>query len=302
LNATGTTKISAEKTHQLMRRATLFSLIVGVVLVACKTGAWLATDSLSLMSSLADSLLDVLASTLNFIAIRYALKPPDEEHRFGHGKAEDLATLAQSTFICGSGVFLIIEGIKRLISPEPVHNSAVGIGVMVVSIVLTLILVAYQRQVVRQTSSGAIAADAFHYFIDFLTNASVIGAFVLTAGFGWKLADPLVGIAIAAYIIGGAYMIGSKAFQNLMDREFSDEERIRIEQMVRAHPEVLGLHDLRTRKSGIYSFIQFHLVLSDDITLKRAHIISDSVEELLMKAFPNTEILIHQDPLHGDRA
>jgi len=284
-----------------MKRATLFSLIVGTVLVALKTAAWLVTDSLSMMSSLADSLLDVIASTLNFIAVRYALQPPDEEHRFGHGKAEDLATLAQSTFICGSGVFLIIEGIKRLISPEPVHNHAAGIAVMSISIVLTLTLVIYQRHVVKKTSSGTIAADAFHYFIDFLTNISVIGALVLTAVFGWKAADPIVAIVIAAYIIGGAYAIGSKAFQNLMDREFSDAERARIEELVRKHPDVLGLHDLRTRKSGIYRFIQFHLDLDETITLKRAHVISDSVEDLLQKSFPNTEILIHQDPLDGDR-
>jgi ferrous-iron efflux pump FieF len=300
LSAPNTASITTEEAHRLMRRATLFSLIAGIVLVAIKTAAWLMTDSLSLMSSLADSLLDVFASTLNFIAIRYALQPPDDEHRFGHGKAEDLATLAQSTFICGSGAFLIIEGIKRVISPEPVHNSIIGIGVMALSIVLTLSLVIYQRIVARKTSSGAIAADAFHYFIDFLTNASVIGAFAFTSLFGWKTADPIVAIGIAAYIIGGAYVIGSKAFQNLMDREFSDTERARIEQIVRTHPEVLGLHDLRTRKSGIYRFIQFHLDLDENITLKRAHVISDSVEELLLKAFPHTEILIHQDPLYGD--
>lgn len=285
----------------MMRRATLFSLVVGGVLVALKTAAWLFTDSLSLMSSLADSLLDVIASTLNFIAIRYALQPPDAEHRFGHGKAEELATLAQSTFICGSGVFLVIEGIKRLITPEPVHNNAIGIAVMIVSIVLTLTLVFYQRHVVRKTLSSAIAADAIHYLADFVTNTGVIAALFLTSVSGWAAVDPLVGIGIAAYILWGAFALGSKAFQNLMDHEFSDEERAHINQIVRSHQDVLGLHDLRTRKSGIYRFIQFHLDLNEDITLKRAHIISDSVEDALTKAFPNTDILIHQDPLHGDK-
>jgi ferrous-iron efflux pump FieF len=290
------------ETGRLMRRATLFSLVAGGVLVVLKTGAWLFTDSLSLMSSLADSLLDVIASTLNFLAVRYALQPPDEEHRFGHGKAEDLATLAQSTFICGSGVFLIIEGVKRLLlSPEPVHNNAIGLAVMAVSILLTLALVAYQRHVVRKTSSSAIAADAMHYFADFVTNASVIAALLLAGVSGWTAADPLVAIGIAAYILWGAFAMGSKAFQNLMDHEFSDEERARITGIVEAHPGVLGLHDLRTRKSGIYRFIQFHLDLSGDITLRRAHDISDGVEDLLVKAFPNTDILIHQDPLHGDK-
>jgi ferrous-iron efflux pump FieF len=289
------------ETGRLMRRATLFSLSVGILLVALKTGAWLFTGSLSIMSSLADSMLDVIASALNFVAVRYALQPPDREHRFGHGKAEELATLAQSTFICGSGVFLVIEGIKRLISPEPVHNNAVGLEVMAVSILLTLALIFYQRYVVRKTASSAIAADAVHYAADFLTNAGVIAALILSSAWGWTSADPLVAIGIAGYIIWSAFSIGSKAFQNLMDHEFSDEDRLKIAQIVRAYPEALGLHDLRTRKSGIYRFIQFHLDLSGDITLKRAHEISDNVEDLLLVAFPNTEILIHQDPLHGDR-
>jgi len=284
-----------------MRRASLFSLSVGIVLVILKAAAWSFTDSLSMLSSLADSMLDVIASTINFVAIRYALQPPDHEHRFGHGKAEDLATLAQSTFICGSGVFLIIEGIKRLFAPAPVYNSPIGIGVMIISIVLSLALVAYQRHVVRKTSSGAIAADALHYFIDFLTNVGVIVALILAAELGWKTADPAIGIVIALYIIYGAFTIGSRAFQNLMDREFSDEEREAIYRVVCADPEVVGLHDLRTRKSGVSGFIQLHLELDDTISLRRAHEISDRVEDALAAAFPNTEILIHQDPLHGDR-
>ena len=282
-----------------MHRATSFSLCVGGTLVVLKVGAWLFTDSLSMMSSLADSLLDVISSTLNFVAVRYALQPPDNEHRFGHGKAEELATLAQSTFICGSGVFLIIAGIRRLITPEPVHNNAIGIAVMLVSLVLTLLLVYYQRRVVLKTGSSSIAADATHYFIDFLTNAGVIVALLLTAFLGWSVADPLMAIFIAVYIIWGAFSLGTKAFQNLMDREFSDEERAQISRIVASHPEVMGIHDLRTRKSGIYRFIQFHLDLPSNISLKRAHEISDAVESLLLETFPKTEILIHQDPLEA---
>ena len=284
-----------------MRRASLFSLVVGVVLVIIKAVAWSFTDSLSMLSSLADSMLDVIASTINFVAVRYALQPPDHEHRFGHGKAEDLATLAQSTFICGSGVFLIIEGAKRLFAPEAVHNDLIGIGVMVVSVVLSLLLVAYQRHVVRKTLSGIIAADAMHYFVDFLTNVGVIAALILSVKFGLKVADPIVALCIAFYIIYGAFFIGSKAFQNLMDHEFSDSERADIEHIVRSDKEVLGLHDLRTRKSGILGFIQFHLDLDGNISLGHAHEISDRVEDALAAAFPNTEILIHQDPRGGDR-
>ena len=286
-----------------MRFASLLSLIVGITLVAIKVVAWLLSDSLSMMSSLADSMLDVIASTVNFVAIRYSLQPPDKEHRFGHGKAEDLASLAQSTFICGSGAFLVIEGIKCLIIPEPVYNSYIGISAMVVSIILTFSLVLYQRYVVSKTSSSAIAADAMHYFSDLISNIGVIIAFVFTVSFGWKIADPIIGIIIAAYIMYGAYCIGHEAFNNLMDREFSDEERNKIKETVRSFSEISGLHDLRTRKSGIHGFIQFHLDFSNEnISLKQAHEISDKIEDALQHLFPHTEVLIHQDPLHGDKA
>jgi len=294
--------ISYEEAGNSMRMASLVSLIVGVILVSIKAFAWLMSDSLSMMSSLADSVLDVMASTVNFVAVRYALQPPDKEHRFGHGKAEDLATLAQSTFICGSGAFLVIEGIKRLFWPEPVYNSAIGVMVMIISIFFTASMVIYQRYIVRKTSSSAIAADSMHYLADLISNAGVIVALILTSWFGWKIADPLVGLLIAAAIIYGASQMGQGAFHNLMDREFSDEERKKIKNIVRGFPEISSLHELRTRKSGINGFIQFHLDFADeDISLKHAHEISDKIEDALKLVFPHTEILIHQDPLHGDK-
>lgn len=285
-----------------MRSASVFSLIVGMTLVTIKVAAWLMSDSLSMMSSLVDSLLDVMASGVNFIAIRYALQPPDKEHRFGHGKAEDLAALAQSTFICGSGAFLIIEGVKRLFWPEPVYNSPVAIAVMVVSIALTLALIIYQRYVVQRTASSAIAADAMHYFADLINNIGVIIALVLATAFHLTIADPIIGLMIAVYIIYSAIRIGRGAFHNLMDREFSDEERNKIKEIVRGFNEISSLHELRTRKSGINGFIQFHLdFLDENISLKHAHEISDKIEDALKSVFPHTEILIHQDPLHEGR-
>lgn len=281
-----------------MRRATILSLLAGTFLVILKTIAWLYTDSLSLMSSLADSLLDVMASGVNFIAVRYALQPADDEHRFGHGKAEDIATLAQSTFICGSGVFLVVEGMKRVFSPEAVHHSTLGIIIMLISIIVTLSLVMYQRHVVAQTGSSTIKADATHYYADFLSNTAVIVALICSQFFNWPAADALFAIGIAGYLILSASGMGYHAFQNLMDREFSEEERQKIESIVRATPEVLGLHDLRTRRSGLWGFIQLHLDLDPTMSLSRAHEISDEVEATLMQLFPNTEILIHQDPLY----
>jgi ferrous-iron efflux pump FieF len=278
------------------------SLIVGIILVALKTGAWFMSDSLSMLSSLADSTLDVMASGINFIAVRYALQPPDREHRFGHGKAEDLATLAQSTFICGSGAFLIIEGIKRIFWPEPIYNSTASVVVMIISIVLTIGLVIYQRHVVKETSSSAIASDAMHYFADLISNVGVVIAIFLTTSFGWKIADPIIALLIAVYIIYGAVSMGMGAFHNLMDREFSDDEREKIKSVVRGFSEVSGLHELRTRRSGLNNFIQFHLnFIDEDISLKHAHQISDDIEDALRKHFPHTDILIHQDTVHSDR-
>ena len=293
-----TSPITNSDTAALMRNASLFSLVVGSILVIMKAIAWSFSDSLSLLSSLADSMLDVMASTVNFVAIRYALQPPDDDHRFGHGKAEDLATFAQSTFICGSGLFLIIEGVKRLFIPQEVHNSMLGIGVMLLSIVMSLGLVLYQRHVVRKTNSTAIEADSLHYAVDLVTNAGVIVALVLNSSFGISFIDPIIALLIAVYILYGAWSMGVKAFHHLMDREFSESERCKIEEVVSHYNTISNVHDLRTRKSGIYCFIQFHLTYKDEhITLKQAHAISSAIEKELKALFENSEILIHQDPV-----
>ncbi len=283
-----------------MRLATKFSLWAGAFLVLLKGMAWSFTDSLSMMSSLADSLLDVMASAVNFAAVRYALQPPDEEHRFGHGKAEDLAGFAQSTFICGSGLFLVVEGIRRFFWPEPVQHSMLGIAVMLISIAVTLGLVLYQRHVVRMTNSQVVKADSLHYMSDLLTNSAVIAALILSPALGWHAADAVFALLIAGYLIFTAAKMGYHAFQNLMDHEFSNEDRVKIEDIVRDSSGVLGLHDLRTRRSGGNGFIQLHLDLDPEMTLRQAHVISDTVEGKLRNAFPNTEILIHQDPLHNE--
>ena len=297
------THISYQEAGNLIKSASTLSLSVGVILVIIKAIAWSMTDSLSIMSSLADSMLDVMASGINFIAVRYALQPADDEHRFGHGKAEDLATLAQSTFICGSGVFLLIEGIKRIFLPEAVSNSPIGIVVMIISIIITLSLIIYQRFVVEKTQSNAIKADATHYYADFITNIGVIIALILNSLWNLKIADPLIALAIALYIIYSAVSIGKVVLNNLMDREFSAEERLQIEKLVSGFGEVSGLHELRTRKSGIHRFIQFHLdFINENISLKQAHDISDRIEDALKAIFPHTEVLIHQDPVHGDRS
>lgn len=290
--------VTSERTARLMRSATYASVATASVLIVVKLGAWVATGSLSMLSTLVDSLLDVVASLVNLVAVRHALTPPDREHRFGHGKAEPLAALGQAAFIAGSAVFLLFEAVHRLYEPRAVMHSDVGIGVMVFAIVLTFALTRYQAFVVRKTGSLAIQADSLHYLGDLLVNVSVIVALLLVSQLGWVHADPLIGLGIVAYIVFNAWRIARGAFDMLMDRELPDEERQRIREIALAHPEVRDLHDLRTRASGPKLFIQLHLELDGGMSLSRAHEISDRVEAEIAAAFPGAEILIHQDP-HG---
>lgn len=290
--------VTSERTARLMRSATYASVATASVLIVVKLGAWAATGSLSMLSTLVDSLLDVVASLVNLVAVRHALTPPDREHRFGHGKAEPLAALGQAAFIAGSAVFLLFEAVHRLYEPRAVMRSDVGIGVMVFAIVLTFALTRYQAFVVRKTGSLAIQADSLHYLGDLLVNVSVIVALLLVSQLGWVHADPLIGLGIVAYIVFNAWCIARGAFDMLMDRELPDEERQRIREIALAHPEVRDLHDLRTRASGPKLFIQLHLELDGGMSLSRAHEISDRVEAEIAAAFPGAEVLIHQDP-HG---
>ncbi|NQW00513.1 MAG: cation diffusion facilitator family transporter [Rhodospirillales bacterium] len=279
-----------------MRWATYASVSVASVLIFGKFYAWMVTDSVSLLSTLIDSVLDAAASLINLLAVHHALQPADREHRFGHGKAEALAGLAQSAFITGSAVFLLIEAVQRLLNPKAITGTEAGYFVMGVSIVLTIALVVFQRFVIKRSGSLAISADSLHYESDLLINASVILSLFLASHFNWPLADPLFAIAIAAYIIRTAWQIGDGAFQILMDRELPDEDRLKIRSIVMAQPGVLGMHDLRTRSSGTQAFIQLHLELDGELKLKDAHIISDRVELEVANAFPNAEVIVHEDP------
>jgi ferrous-iron efflux pump FieF len=289
---------------RLMRTATYASVVVAVSLIAVKIVAWILTDSVSLLSTLIDSLLDLAASMVNLVAVRHALTPPDREHRFGHGKAEPLAALGQSTFIAGSAIFLVIEAIRRFYTPRPLDHSEVGIGVMIFAIVVTFALTRFQAHVVSKTGSLAIKADSVHYLSDILVNGAVIVALVLVTQFGWLYADPLIGLAIAAYILKSAWTIARGAYDMLMDRELPDEDRARIKQIVLAHGEVIAVHDLRTRASGPLTFIQIHVEMDGNMNLYRAHEVADDVEAQLREVYPGAEVIIHQDP-HGieeDRA
>jgi ferrous-iron efflux pump FieF len=284
-------------TGLLMRRATRASIAVAVVMVAVKLGAWLLTDSVSLLSSLLDSLLDLAASVVNLVAVHQALTPADREHRFGHGKAEPLASLGQSAFIAGSALVLLIQALQHLLTPAPVSHADVGLAVMGFAIVVTLVLVRYQNYVVRRTGSLVVSADELHYRSDLVLNGSVIVSLIATNLVGWAAIDPLFGGAIGLWIIYGAWRVAQKAIVQLMDRELPDEARGRIRALALAHPQVRSVHDLRTRAAGPNAFVQVHLEMDGDLTLSEAHRISYAVVGDILTAFPNAEVMIHQDPV-----
>jgi ferrous-iron efflux pump FieF len=281
---------------RLMRAATYASVAVALVLIALKSAAWLMTDSVAILSSLADSWIDAAASLVTLFAVRHALTPADDEHRFGHGKAEALAGLGQAALIVASVGFLVIKAVDRLIEPAPVENGLVGIAVMAIAIVLTFGLVQFQRYVVRRTDSVAVAADSLHYKSDLLMNLAVAAALALSVSFGWHTLDPIFAVGVALYIVVGAWTILHNSLDLLMDREFPPDERRKIQDIALAHPDVRAAHDLRTRSSGTRVFIQLHLELDGNLTLHRAHHIADEVEAEIQLVFPDAEVMIHQDP------
>ncbi len=281
---------------RLMRRAAYAAVAVAGVLILAKLVAWTLTGSVAMLSTLIDSMLDALASGVNLFAVHHATQPADREHRFGHGKAEAIAGLGQAAFVTGSAVFLLFAAGHRLFDPVPIGSGTVGIAVMLFSIAMTVGLVTYQRKVIRRTGSVAISADSLHYLGDVLVNVGVIVSLLLAAGLGLALADPIFGIAIALYILSNAWVIAREALDILMDRELDDEDRQRIVDIARSHPEVLALHDLRSRRSGTRAFIQVHLEMDGALSLYRAHAIADQVEAEILEAFPNAEVIIHQDP------
>lgn len=285
---------------RLTRFATYASVSVALLLVSIKAIAWFTTDSVAVLSSLIDSMLDVLASFVTLFAVRTAQEPADREHRFGHGKAEPLAALAQSAFIAGSAALLLFEAGHRLIQPASISKPELGVAVIGFTIVATLALVLFQRWVIRRTGSIAINADSLHYRGDLMLNAAVIAALVLGGWFGWFYADPLFATAIAVYILINAWSIVREALDMLMDRELPDDDRERIYEIARAHPETHRAHDLKTRRSGQMTFIQMHLEMDPNISLYRAHQIADEVEALIHEAYPGAEVIIHQDPVGID--
>ncbi|WP_199482685.1 CDF family cation-efflux transporter FieF [Vibrio owensii] len=281
---------------RLVTMAAWTATIVATLLLIVKVITWWVTGSVSLLASLIDSMLDIAASVVNLIVVRYSLQPADKEHTFGHGKAESLAALAQAMFISGSAVFLILNGIERFFRPQDLQSPELGVYVSLFAMLMTFGLVMFQKRVVRMTGSQAIAADSLHYQTDLYMNGAIMVALGLSY-FGVTQADAVFAVGIGIFILYSAFKMVSEAIQTLLDRKLPDEELDQIRQECLKVEGVLGVHQLRTRMSGPTRFIQLHLELNDHLPLIEAHHIADEVEANLLALFPEADVLIHQDPL-----
>jgi len=289
---------SSPEHARLLRLATRASVAVASILIITKAIAWWLSGSISMLAGLTDSLLDGVTSFLNLLAVHYALRPADDDHRYGHGKAESLAGMAQAVFIAVSAVLIAIQAFDRLKHPEPVGAPWISIGVIVFSLVMTVGLLILQHRVVKATGSNAVRADSLHYRSDLMLNGSILVALVLAA-VGFPQLDAWFGLGIAVYILWSALQIARESFSVLMDQELPTDVSENMLALACAVPGVLGAHDLRTRISGNIWFVQLHLELPGQLCLQDAHALSDHVADAIKKAYPRAEVLVHADPVGG---
>lgn len=281
--------------RRLLRLATRASLGVAAILILCKSVAWYLSGSVSLLAGLTDSILDGAASFLNLLAVHYSLRPADDDHRYGHGKAEALAGMGQALFIGLSAVLITMQAVERLKNPEPLGEAGLGIAVMVLSLVLTVALLTLQHKVVRETGSTAVRADSLHYRSDLMLNGSILVALVL-ANQGYPQLDAVFGLVIGMYILWSSLQIGKESTAILMDQELPPDVADQMLALACSVPGVLGAHDLRTRMSGQHWFVQLHLELPGQLTLSAAHALCVQAEAAIIAQFPKAEVLVHADP------
>lgn len=281
---------------RLTRSAAYASVSMALLLAAIKVWATWKTGSTAMLGSLADTTLDLVASLATLMGVWIAAQPADEEHRFGHGKAEALAAMFQVVLIAISAVGLALRAVGQLLEGSRTSAAPEGILVSAAAMLATLALLAWQRHVIRKTGSIAIRTDHVHYQSDLLLNLGVIAALVLDQYLGFGMADPLFGLAIAAWLGWGAWRASSEAIDHLMDREWPEERRDSFLAVIARHPELRGVHDLRTRTSGAHDFVQFHAAVDPQMSVAEAHRVMDELEERIEREFPGVEVLIHPDP------
>jgi cation diffusion facilitator family transporter len=288
--------LSPAETAALTRRVTLLSVATALVLLTIKVAAWFASGSTALLASAADSGLDLVASLATFFAVRYAVAPPDAEHRFGHGKAEAFASLMQAGLVFASAALIAREAVGDLLAPHPIRESGWAMAVMVVSTALTALLITAQTRVLRKTASVAVSGDRAHYASDLASNVIALIGIGASAWLGVNGLDALAAILIAGLLLWGAVGVFREASGQLMDKELSDEARARIVALVTEDGRLSDVHQLRTRASGPYVHMQMHVDLDPDLTLEAAHRAIVAAEKRLLAAFPNADIIIHADP------
>ena len=282
------------------RRITTLSVAVAALLMGIKAAAWLQSGSVSVLASLADSALDLVASLFTFFAVRYAAAPPDAEHRFGHGKAEAFASLAQAGLVFASAALVAREAIGRLLSPAEISAEGWAIGVIAVSMLATGLLVAAQSAALKRASSIAVAGDRLHYLADLASNAIAMLGLAVVWLTGWTAVDALAGLLIALWLVHGAVGVFRESANQLMDHELPASERAEVLRVAGDDPEVRGVHELRTRMAGPTLHMQMHMVLDPYISLKRAHDIVDAAEARIRAVWPEVDVLIHADPAGFD--
>lgn len=281
---------------RLTQSAAIMSICIAASLILMKGFAWLDSDSSSVLASLADSSLDILVSLMNFFAIRLAFSPADKEHPFGHGKAESLAALMQAAFISGSAFVLLLHAGERLINPIAIVNWRDAVWVMVASLVLTIVLIGYQRWVYLKTGSLAVKADSAHYFSDVLANIVVIFS-LIGVSYGYYWLDPLVAGLIVFALLYSAFGIAKEALNMLMDHALDPAVVVAVKQLVEDNEKILGCHDIKTRQSGNVQFIQLHLDFPAECFLIDAHKEGEKLAADIMKIYPRADVLVHHDPV-----
>ncbi len=290
--------IRHEREERAKVRAAQLSILAAGFLITLKTVTGFLTGSISVWASLLDSTMDIFASIINYYAVRAASNPPDEDHRYGHGKAESLAGLFQAFVITASGLVLVFEAVKRLARPHPTAQEWLGVGTMAVAAAVSVALVARLRAVARKTDSPALAADAVHYATDVFTNGAALVALLVVALTGWTPADPLISLAISAFILWSAVDVARDAVDVLMDRRLGPEVDEAVARVVESFRDkgVTGFHDLRTRRSGSLKFIDLHLEVTPDKSFVRAHDLTTRVIRAIEREVPRSRVQIHTDP------
>ncbi len=288
--------LNNDQINRLKKQASVCSVILAVVLIIIKSIGVICSGSLSVLSSMVDSMGDLVASLITFIAVRFSAKPANSSHRYGFGKAEALSALVQSAFIGGSGVFIIYDGINRMLNPHPQIKSQSAIIIMIISLFLTIALIAFQKYVAKKTGSRAIKADSAHYSVDVITNISIILTLIAISIFHINWFDTVVAFLVASYLLWSSYHLVLDSLTMIMDKELGEDIREKIKKIVLSCEHIEGIHDLRTRDLGSSYIFEFHLELDGNLSLNKAHQYTDNVEAELLKTYPGAQIIIHQDP------